>query len=158
MKNEAVILVSSCLCGETCKYNGGHNWNEAVNLYCQGKKIVRVCPEVLGGLSVPRSPSEIVGGTAKDVLVGRAKVMTKQGNDVTKAFLQGANLTLKVAQEKRIKFAILKANSPSCGKGKVYNGKFNGNLILGNGITTECLLKAGISVMTEYDIEQKKKL
>lgn len=149
-----MILVSSCLWGKRCKYNGGDNLNEQVVDYCRGKKVLCACPEVLGGLSIPRTPAEIIGGTAKDVLKGRAQVMTKDGKDVTSEFVNGAYLTLELIKEHGIKLAILKAKSPSCGKGKIYDGKFQQNLILGNGITAELLLQEGIEVLTELEIEE----
>lgn len=151
-----MILVSSCLCGEKCKYNGGDNLNSSVMAYCSQKDIVKVCPEVLGGLSTPRIPSEIVGGTASDVLAGKAKVINKEGVDVTKEFVRGAHIALKKARELNISKAILKANSPSCGKGKVYNGLFNNELIPGNGITAELFIKEGIEVISEEDLQEKQ--
>ena len=148
-----MILVSSCLCGEKCKYSGGDNYNEDVIAYCQGKEIVKVCPEVMGGLAIPRPPAEIVGGKAKNVLEGKAKVLSKEGHDVTEAFVKGAKETLKIAEKYHIKEAILKANSPSCGKGTIYDGHFCGRLIEGNGITVQLLLDAGIHVKTEKDLK-----
>ncbi|MBE6022288.1 MAG: DUF523 domain-containing protein [Cellulosilyticum sp.] len=148
-----MILVSSCLCGEKCKYSGGDNYNEAVIAYCQDQEVLQVCPEVLGGLPIPRHPAEIVGGSAKDVLEGRARILNDQGEDVTSCFLQGAKEVLKLAKIHQIKEAILKANSPSCGKGKVYNGEFKGELVDGNGVTAELLLQSGIQVKTEKSLK-----
>lgn len=147
-----MILVSSCLCGEKCKYNGGDNLNEEVLEYLAKEEVIQVCPEVLGGLSTPRTPAEIVGGTAKDVLQGKAKVMTQSGEDVTSAFIRGAHEALNLAKRYQVKKAILKAKSPSCGKGKVYDGTFRGQLIVGNGITAEMLLEEGIEIMTEVEV------
>lgn len=147
-----MILVSSCLCGEKCKYNGEDNLNLDVMAYLSQKEVIQVCPEVLGGLSTPRIPAEIVGGSARDVLEGNAKVLTKEGHDVTMAFIKGANKVLLLAKQFSVKQAILKAKSPSCGKGKVYDGCFNHNLIAGNGITAEVLLKEGIEVITEVEL------
>ena len=101
-----MILVSGCLYGENCKYNGGHNLSKGVKKYCEDRQTVLVCPEVLGGLSIPRSPAEIVGGTAKDVLDGKAKVINCKGRDVTGAFIQGAYLTLDIAKKNNINLAI----------------------------------------------------
>ena len=148
-----MILVSSCLCGEKCKYSGGDNYSLEVVSYCKDKEVLKVCPEVLGGLSTPRHPAEIIGGCAKDVLEGKAKIANNQGEDVTDAFIKGAKAVLKIAKEYNVKEAILKANSPSCGKGKVYNGQFNGNLIEGNGVTAQILMDAGVMVKTEKDIK-----
>lgn len=152
-----MILVSSCLCGEKCKYNGEDNLNVDVMTYLEQKEIIHVCPEVFGGLSTPRTPAEIVGGSARDVLKGNAKVMTKEGEDVTMAFIRGANKVLQLAKQFHVKQAILKAKSPSCGKGEVYDGSFNQNLIAGNGITAELLLKEGIEVITEVELSKQVK-
>lgn len=150
-----MILVSSCLCGEKCKYNGGDNYNLSVISYCEQEEFVHICPEVCGGLSTPRVPSEIVGGTASDVLDGKAKVINKEGIDVTSQFIKGAYIALEKAKELKISLAILKANSPSCGKGKVYNGSFNNRLISGNGITAELLIREGFKVITENELKEK---
>lgn len=152
-----MILVSSCLCGEKCKYNGEDNLNVDVIAYLERKEVIHVCPEVFGGLSTPRTPAEIVGGSARDVLKGNAKVMTKEGEDVTMAFIRGANKVLQLAKQFNVKQAILKAKSPSCGKGEVYDGSFNQNLIAGNGITAELLLKEGIEVITEVELSKQVK-
>lgn len=155
-----MILVSQCLLGDACKYNGGHNYNEKVIAYCKGKDYLKICPEVLGGLSIPRLPSEIVGGSAKDVLDGKAKVMNQKGEDVTDQFILGAKKVVRCIENKKGAFskedfaieAILKANSPSCGKGKIYDGTFSGRLVSGNGITTELLMQLGITVKTEQEL------
>ena len=152
-----MILVSSCLCGECCKYSGGHNKCDALLLKYEEEELLKICPEQLGGLTTPREPAEIKGATANEVLNGKGGVYTKSGKNVTKAFIQGAEEVLKIAQTYHIQKAILKANSPSCGKGKVYNGAFNGTLIEGNGITTELLIKAGIEVITEEDLDKSIK-
>lgn len=143
------ILISACLCGINCKYNGGNNLREDIKkLYDEGRTIL-VCPEVLGGLSTPRIPREIVSGDGKKVLEGKSKVMSKDGEDTTKAFIRGAKEALKIAKENNITIAILKAKSPSCGKGIIYSGEFNGKLIEGNGVTTELLIQNGIKVFNE---------
>jgi len=152
-----MILVSSCLCGEKCKYNGADNLNLDVVAYIAQKEAIQVCPEVLGGLSTPRIPAEIVGGSARDVIEGNAKVMTKEGGDVTMAFINGAHKVLELAKQFNVQQAILKSKSPSCGKGEVYDGCFNNKLIVGNGITTEILLREGIEVITEVELSQKAK-
>lgn len=135
-------IVSACLCGINCKYNGGNNFNPRVyRLLIEGKAIP-VCPEVFGGLPTPRTPSEIRGD----------RVFMKSGEDVTEHFLEGAMKTLKVAQAVGAKRAILKQRSPSCGCGKIYDGSFEGKLIAGDGITTRLLKEYGIEVVTEEDI------
>ena len=111
-----MYLVSACLCGVNCKYNGGNNENEVItNLLREGKAIL-VCPEQLGGLPTPRLPSEIVQSN------GETRVISSSGEDVTQEFLKGARETLEIAKKMGIKKAILKARSPSCGCAEIYDG------------------------------------
>ena len=141
-----MILVSSCLVGINCKYNGGNNYNEKVfNLVKEGKAIP-VCAEQLGGLTTPRIASEI------KYIDGNRYVINKDGEDVTEQFEKGANEILYLAKKLNITKAILKAKSPSCGKGKIYNGEFNGGLIDGNGILADLLIENGIEVITENEM------
>ena len=135
------ILVSACLLGVDCKYNGGNNYNEKVMEYLKDKEIIPICPEIMGGLPTPRVASEI-----KD-----DKVITKDGKDVTANFLKGAEETLKLAKLLGVKKALLKAKSPSCGYKKIYDGTFSDTLIDGNGITAELLIKEGFTILTEKD-------
>jgi uncharacterized protein YbbK (DUF523 family) len=147
-----MILISACLCGVNCRYSGESKLNEKVySLFKKGDTQL-VCPEQLGGLSTPRHPAEICQGTAEDVINGRGKILNKQGVDVTEYFIRGAEETLRIAQALDCKKAILKSRSPSCGCGKVYNGKFDGTQIQGNGVTAQLLLNNGIEVLTEEDI------
>ncbi len=147
-----MIIMSACLCGIDCKYSGKNNYNErAYELFRSGEAIL-VCPEQLGGLPTPRHPAEIVGGTAEDVLNGKARVMNDHGEDVTEQFIKGAEETLKIAKASGCVKAILKAKSPSCGQGKIYSGSFNGTLVEGTGVTARLLLDNGIIVLTEEDI------
>lgn len=145
-----MYIVSACLIGEKCKYNGGDNFSESVIAFLKDKKYVMICPEVLGGLSVPRHPAEIFGDAVIDV----------EGNDVTSYFVRGTLLSLAravAAAEKEnddIEGAVLKANSPSCGSGSIYDGTFSGNIISGDGIFARQLKKKNIKVMTEKDIEE----
>ncbi|WP_035288433.1 DUF523 domain-containing protein [Clostridium sp. KNHs214] len=148
-----MIIVSACLCGINCKYSGGNNLNQKVLELVKEGKAIPVCPEQLGGLSTPRIPHEIKGGTGKGVLEGSAKLINPEGGDSTKEFIKGAYETLKIAQTVGAKKAILKAKSPSCGCGLIYDGTFTGNKIEGNGVTTELLLQNGIEVITEEVIE-----
>jgi uncharacterized protein YbbK (DUF523 family) len=115
------------------------------------QKLIPVCPEELGGLSITRPPSEITGGDGADVLAGKAKVVTKQGEDVTPYLLKGAAEVLKIAQTHNARKAILKARSPSCGCGEIYDGTFSGRTRPGDGVTTALLKKHGIEVVTEKD-------
>lgn len=144
-----MILVSACLVGMDVKYNGGNNLQKQLKKLFEEKKAIPVCPEVLGGLSIPREPAEIVGGDGEDVLNGKAKVLTKLGKDVTNQFLKGAEETLKIAKEMDATMVILKERSPSCGSSSIYNGDFNGTKLNGNGVTSALLKKHGIKVLSE---------
>jgi len=138
-----MYLISACLAGINCKYDGQNNIsNEIISLVKKGEAIL-VCPEQLGGLSTPRPPAEIKGN----------RVININGDDVTEQFKRGANETLKIAKLYGIKKAILKAKSPSCGVGKIYDGTFSGRIIDGNGITAEILKLNGVQVYTEKDFK-----
>ena len=150
-----MIIVSACLLGENCKYSGGNNKSENVIKYLEDKEYILVCPEQLGGLSTPRNPSEIItygNKDGNDVLSGCTKVLSNNGIDVTKNFIQGAEETLKIAKEHNAKTAILKAGSPSCGYKKIYDGTFLGNKIQGMGVTAAILNKENIALLDEDDI------
>lgn len=149
-----MILVSACLFGVNCKYNGGDNKNKEVLKLIEKYQLIPICPEQLGGLSTPRHPAEIVSGDAKDVLNGKGKIENNCGEDVTEQFLKGAQESLKIAKLYGIKVAILKAKSPSCGCGVIYDGTFTGTLKKGNGVTAELFLQNGIEVYTENEIEK----
>lgn len=136
------ILVSACLLGVDCKYSGGNNYNEKVIEYIKDKEVIPVCPEILGGLSTPRPPSERIG----------SKVINNQNIDVTKEYTKGAQQALLLAKLFNVKKALLKAKSPSCGKGSIYDGTFSSVLIEGNGVTTDLLEANGITVITEQDL------
>lgn len=147
-----MYLVSACLAGINCRYDGKNSENKAiVDLVKQGKAIP-VCPEQLGGLPTPRVSCEIVIDE-----MGDKKVVSKEKKDFTKHFIKGAEETLKIAKYTGIKKAILKSKSPSCGCGCIYDGTFSGKLIKGNGLTAELLIKNGIEVYTEKDIENNTK-
>ena len=139
-----MIFVSACLLGENCKYSGGNNRNEAVISFLNDKEYLAVCPERAGGLPAPRPLAEIRDG----------RVIDKEGKDVTAEFLLGAEKTLALAKKHRPELCILKANSPSCGCGEIYDGTFSGRKISGNGKTVELLLKNGFSVITEKQIKK----
>ena len=144
-----MIAVSACLAGEPCRYDGRANRSEAVSRLVAAGNAVCICPECLGGLSTPREPAEIVGGSAEEVFSGHARVLTKSGADVTAAFVRGAYAALTVCRAHNITEAVLKAKSPSCGCGAVYDGTFSGRLVLGDGLTAAVFRKNGISVQTE---------
>jgi len=142
-----MYLVSSCLAGINCRYDGNNNLDEKVAELVKAGKAIPVCPEVLGGLATPRDPSEIILDDE-----GNKKVVTEQGKDVTAEFKLGAEKTLEIAKIVDAKKVILQQRSPSCGAGKIYDGTFSGNLIKGNGLTSELLIKNGIEVLSEADL------
>lgn len=137
-----MILVSACLVGENCKYNGKNNKNDKVIEFLKDKEYIKICPEVLGGLETPRYPSEIQGD----------KVINIKGEDVTEYFQKGAEETLKIAMDNNPSLIILKAKSPSCGCGEIYDGSFSEKLITGNGITCQLLYDNGYKIITEKEI------
>ena len=139
-------LVSMCLCGVNCKYSGGNNYDETVLKIVNKGDAIPVCPEIMGRLGTPRIPHEIVGGDGFDVLEGRAKVISKDGDDNTVAFIAGAEKVLEIAKKLNVKEVIFKSKSPSCGNGKIYDGSFSGTLIDGVGVTTALMIKNGIRV------------
>ena len=140
------IAVSACLVGKNTKYDGTHNYNQAVIDYLKDKEYILICPEVQGGLPTPRIPSEIVNG----------KVINKENEDVTKQFVDGAYKALAMLKENNIETVILKAKSPSCGYKQIYDGTFSGKIIEGNGVFAELAEQNGIKILTEKDIENKK--
>ena len=146
-----MILVSACLLGINCKYNGENNKNENVINYLKDKQYIIACPEQLGGLSTPRNPSEIIN-LDKDKLV-----KSNKGLDVTYNFIKGANECLAIANMYGCKEAILKEGSPSCGSNYIYDGTFSGKKILGQGITTSLLRKHGLTVISENDVNKNIK-
>lgn len=131
------ILVSACLLGQNCKYNGGNNYSEKVAKFVKGHEVIPVCPEVEGGLSVPRIPCEIVNGV----------VTASDGTSRDAEFRNGAEKCLKKAISERVDLAILQPRSPSCGKGMVYDGTFSGKLTEGNGVFTDMLEEHGFKVI-----------
>jgi len=150
-----MIIVSACLCGINCKYNGGNNLDARIHKLLKEGKAIPVCPEQLGGLETPREPCEIVNGNGLDVLSGTARILEAQYNDdVTPKFLKGAYETLKIAEAVGASIAILKARSPSCGVSKIYDGTFSGTRRNGNGVTTELLLSRGFKVFTEESFDE----
>lgn len=144
-----MILVSSCLAGLKVRYNGTHSLEEKIGKLVEENKAITVCPELLGGLSTPREPAEIVGGSGEDVLDGKAKVIDKSGKDVTQFFIKGAYAALEIAQKNNATIVVLKENSPSCGSSSIYNGEFRSEKIAGNGVTSALLKRTGIQVISE---------
>lgn len=137
-----MMIISACLIGINCKYNGKNNLCEDLKKLVDEGKAFPICPEQLGGLSTPRISAEI-----KKNAKNSTKIITKNGDDVTQEFFLGAERALKIAKILNTEVAILKSKSPSCGYGKIYDGNFSGNLIEGNGITAELFMKNGIKVI-----------
>ncbi len=137
-----MVFVSGCLVGINCKYNGGNNYDERIfNLVKEGRAIP-ICPEQWGGLKTPRNPAQIKN------INNKRHVVTNHGENVTEQYERGAQEVLELAKKLNIKKAILQPRSPSCGKGKIYDGNFNKTLIDGNGIAADLLIKNGIEVYT----------
>ena len=139
-----MILVSACLAGIDCAWDGKNRAALEIRELVDKKLAVAICPEVLGGRTIPRMRTEIKDGSGDDVLNGRAKVYDESGKDVTGEFLKGAYAALEIAKEYHVKKAILKSKSPSCGIGKIYDGSFEGDLVDGDGVTAALLKRAGI--------------
>ncbi|MGB9803034.1 DUF523 domain-containing protein [Desulfofundulus sp.] len=146
-------VVSACLAGEACAYDGRPRTCSAVERLVREGRAIPVCPECLGGLPVPRPPAEIKDGTGGDVLAGRARVVNCEGRDVSGAFIHGARATLEIARRHGVRNAILKARSPSCGYGRVYDGTFTGTLRPGCGVTAALLQEAGFRILTEEEVQ-----
>ncbi|WP_141583015.1 DUF523 domain-containing protein [Actinomadura sp. WMMA1423] len=149
------ILVSSCLAGRPVRYDGAAK-PVAGGLFERWRaegRLVPFCPEVSGGLPVPRPPAEIVGGDGGDVLDGTARILTGGGADVTGEFLRGARLALEAARRSSARLALLKEGSPSCGGHRVYDGTFSGTPVPGSGVTTALLRRSGIQVFSEDELD-----
>ncbi len=138
------ILVSSCLLGHNVKYNGGNNKNETLLRLLSGHTVIPVCPEVLGGLPVPRTPAEIVGG----------EVINRDGESVDEAFRKGAGKALEIAKQEKPDLIILQSRSPSCGVKQVYDGTFSGTLVPGQGVFARMAQEAGFRVIDIEDVKE----
>ncbi|MDO8446061.1 MAG: DUF523 domain-containing protein [Deltaproteobacteria bacterium] len=145
----SVIVVSACLTGIHCRYDGGHRLDDKVVAISGKEKLIPLCPEQLGGLPVPRPPAEIVGGDGDDVLDGRARVVDEEGKDITEEFLKGARESLRITKLAESKTVILKEKSPSCGIHKIYR---DGVLVSGKGVLTALLLREGIKVISNEEM------
>ena len=137
------ILVSACLLGICCRYDGGSKPCRQVLLLSEKHVLIPVCAEQLGGLPTPRIPCERMGD----------KVIARDGTDRTDAYRRGAEEALKICSLMRCECAVLKARSPSCGCGKIYDGTFSGTLKEGNGVLAEMLMKKGIRILTEEELD-----
>ena len=137
------IMISACLMGTNCKYNGGNNQNEKVLRLAAGNDVTAICPEVMGGMPTPRVPSEIVNG----------RVMTKDGRDVDREFRSGAQKCLEIAEREKPDLIILQSRSPSCGVKQRDDGTFTGTLTDGRGVTADLLIKNGFHVIDLSEID-----
>ncbi|MEM2104636.1 MAG: DUF523 domain-containing protein [Candidatus Bathyarchaeia archaeon] len=135
-------LCSACLLGIECRYNGKSALNRKVVALLDTEILIPVCPEQLGGLPTPREPVEVKEG----------KVISKSGKDLTEKFIHGALETLKIAKMLKVKEAVFKQGSPSCGCGRIYDGTFSGKTVALDGVTAALLKRNGIKVITEEDL------
>lgn len=135
------ILISACLLGRNCRYDSGNSFDLELNNLLEKHETVGICPEVLGGMYTPRNPVEIVD----------LKAINDRGVDLTKQFLLGAEMALKIALREGCDLAILKSKSPSCGKSFVYDGSFSNKLVKGMGYTAKILTENGIKILDENE-------
>jgi len=153
------ILVSACLLGCKVRYDGkdlaqsGSDFNQVID----SNEIIPFCPEVSGGLPIPRIAAEIKDGTGFDVLANKSRIVGKDGSDLTEPFIEGAKLALELCQSEGVQQAILAEASPSCGSSYIYNGQFEGKKIAGQGVTCANLQKHGIKVVSQHQVLQLSK-
>lgn len=136
------ILVSACLLGENCKYNGGSNYNAAVAEFVKGKEVLAICPEMMAGMGCPRMPIEIVDGV----------LMDRDGNNVDAAMRKAVADAMELIRKEDIQCAVLQSRSPTCGVNQVYDGSFSGKLISGSGILAQALKNAGYQTVDAEDL------
>lgn len=149
------VLVSACLLGQPVRYDGRASGHPDLLQRWQAEgRVVPLCPEVAGGLSTPRPPAEIAGGQGGQVLDGQAQVLTVTGEDVSAAFMAGAQLALALVRRHGIGVAVLKSGSPSCGNRLTYDGSFTGIKVTGEGVTTALLRREGVLVFSELELDQ----
>jgi len=147
------ILVSACLLGENVRYNAEVvEVSSGIKALSEKYEIIPVCPEMLGGLEVPREPCEIQGMNGTDAIDGKCKVLGNKGTDCTTEFVKGAEKTLELARENNVEFAVLKERSPSCGSTIIYTGRFDGTKHPGEGVASALLRRNGIKVISEEQL------
>lgn len=139
------ILMSACLLGINCRYDGGHCVSSDAMKLADREEVVPVCPEQLGGLSTPRPPAEFTAGDGEDVLAGRSKVLSAKGVDITRQFIRGAQETVKIAKLFGIRMAVLKQRSPSCGCGQICR---DGQVVAGDGVAAAALKREGVEIVS----------
>ena len=137
------ILVSACLLGENCKYNGGNNYNAAVAEFVKDKEILSICPEMMAGMGCPRTPIEIVDGVLMDC----------NGNNVDAAMREAVEKAMEMIRKEDIQCAVLQSRSPTCGVNQIYDGSFSGKLIAGSGVLAQALKAEGYQLLDAEDIK-----
>lgn len=145
------MIVSACTAGIACSHDGRPRENPKIRALVEAGEAIAVCPEQLGGRPTPRQTTEIAGGDGKAVLEGRARVITRDGQDVSADFLNGARRVLDIARRHGCHQAVLKARSPSCGRGEIYDGSFSGAKKPGDGVTAALLAGEGLTVITDEE-------
>ena len=151
--SEGPVLISACLAGVACTHAAEAKTREwALELIAEGRGVT-VCPEVAGGLPIPRPEAEIIGGRGAGVLDGTARVRTVDGDDVTNQYVRGAEAAVAAAKRAGAALAVLKARSPSCGCGAIYDGTFSGRTVDADGVTAAALKRAGVEVVSDEDVE-----
>jgi uncharacterized protein YbbK (DUF523 family) len=155
MDPNRVVFISACLLGINCRYDGTAKATPECLRILEGCQLVPFCPETFGGLNAPRSPAEIRGGDGAAVLAGTASVGNREGQEYTREFIRGAETVLALAFEVKPDLVVLKAKSPSCGVGWIYDGSFSGILREGDGVTTAMLRRNGFEVCTEMELPAK---
>ncbi|MBO3276209.1 DUF523 domain-containing protein [Pseudomonas schmalbachii] len=148
------VLVSRCLLGHRVRYDGGaHGPFDLLQRWQAQGRVIALCPEVAGGLPTPRPPAEIPGGQGVEVLEGSVRIVTVDGEDVSEAFIQGAEQAVELVRRYEIRMAVLKARSPSCGNRENYDGSFSGQRIPGEGVTAAALKRMGVLVFSEEELD-----
>lgn len=149
------ILISACLLGRPVRYDGGGKplGDPRLAIWQAEGRLVPACPELAGGLPVPRPAAEIAGGSGAEVLSGLARVVTADGVDVTAAYVEGARAALDVARAEDCRLALLIDRSPSCGGRRIHDGSFSGRLLAGEGVTAALLRGHGIAVFTDAEVD-----
>lgn len=150
-----MILVSACLLGLNVRYDGGSARQELLYRFARSGAFIPICPEQLGGLTTPRVPAEIQGGSGRDVIGGAARVSGSDGTDVTLPFVKGAREALQIARILPVTGAILKERSPSCGVNQIYDGTFQSGLQVGEGVLAYLLKQIPIPVYSEEEVTEE---
>ncbi|WP_444918846.1 DUF523 domain-containing protein [Microbulbifer sp. JMSA003] len=156
----AKILVSSCLLNCAVRYDGSsvEACSDDFEWLVDTQEIVSLCPEVVAGLPIPRVPAEICGANGTEVLDGTAGVIGSDRTDLTEQFMLGAKLALELCRKHNIQYAVLTENSPSCGSNYIYDGSFSGTKIMGSGVVSALLQRAGIIVFSQHTVGQLREL